>query len=640
MNVIQRKTIICFFLIGSSFLIYWPGIHGPFLFDDHSSILSNPSLEITALSPQQLIPAAQSGNAGPLKRPVAMLSFALNYYLSGNFDSFSFKITNVIIHSLSAILLFVLFLQLLKLSASKNQPSLIWITGCLSLIWAVHPINLTSVLYVVQRMTSLSALFSLGCIISYIAGRTRLGGFHVFSKASFFFLISLCSLTAAMFSKENAALTPLIILLIELTLFTNKQPWLHLKNLPRFNKTAILIATSAIALFATLWIIGLVEDGFSGRTFTMQERLLTEARVICFYLSLILLPRINALGLFHDDIQLSTSLLAPWTTLASITIILILIVSAIYYRKRNPLYSLGIGWFFIGHLMESTILPLEIAHEHRNYFPSIGIIIALYSLTTISKISRAMATLSLTAIILLLGSTTAFRAMQWSSSYGQAYYEAIHHPDSPSTQFAYSTAALQENNLLMAMLASNKANFLNPKEIAYAIQLQHLLLLNNLQAAEPVQQEILDRIKKNRLSQTTLLMLDRKAQCFSRGECQESLDYYIEWMDAIIEKTPNTALYYVFKSDALFSLGKEEEAINSLKKAITLKKDYLEPLFKLLDFYLKNKHLDEAKKTIQQLKLRDKISSNPRTREITEREKLLYTIKQSIQTEGGKLELP
>ncbi|MCZ7654258.1 MAG: hypothetical protein M5R42_08160 [Rhodocyclaceae bacterium] len=116
--------------------------------------------------------------------------------------------------------------------------------------------------------------------------------------------------------------------------------------------------------------------GYALRDFSAVERMLTEGRVLWFYLGLILFPRLEALGLYHDDIAVSTGLIAPWTTLLALVGLFGLIWLAWRLRLRMPLTAFGLAWFLIGHGLESTFLPLEIAHEHRNYVPLFGILLA------------------------------------------------------------------------------------------------------------------------------------------------------------------------------------------------------------------------------------------------------------------------
>jgi tetratricopeptide (TPR) repeat protein len=102
----------------------------------------------------------------------------------------------------------------------------------------------------------------------------------------------------------------------------------------------------------------------------MTQRVLTQSRILIFYLSLLFYPAPFRLSLIHD-IQLSTSLIAPITTLFSIISIALLIILPFVYHRRYPLFSFSILFFLLNHTVESTFLSLELIFEHRNYLPSL-----------------------------------------------------------------------------------------------------------------------------------------------------------------------------------------------------------------------------------------------------------------------------
>src|SRR6266566_4389028 len=161
-------------------IAYLPGVHGPFVFDDMTNILLVPSMRMQTLDYHSLRDAAfwqmSSPGAG---RPIAMASFALNYYFGG-FDSFGYKTTNLIIHLLNAVLLWRLTLRLLNrtdTNSARNkigEQTLPLLALVITSLWALHPLNLTSVLYVVQRMTSLATLFTVLGLLGYTIGRDRM----------------------------------------------------------------------------------------------------------------------------------------------------------------------------------------------------------------------------------------------------------------------------------------------------------------------------------------------------------------------------------------------------------------------------------------------------------------------------------
>lgn len=179
--------------------------------------------------------------------------------------------------------------------------------------------------------------------------------------------------------------------------------------------------------------------GYEFRSFSLSERLLTEGRVIWFYLGLIFFPRQGALGLQHDDLVISSGIFTPWTTLPALAGLAGLIWLFWRTRTRNPLVSFGIAWFLVGHLLESTALPLEIAHEHRNYLPLFGILL----LGLASGLVKALNShgpiktlgIALTAVTLALPFITALRSLQFGEEIRRSDLEAQFHPNSARAQY-------------------------------------------------------------------------------------------------------------------------------------------------------------------------------------------------------------
>lgn len=414
-------------------LIYWSGLHGGFFFDDRVSILYAQGIRMDSLSLTALRDALFSAQAGPLGRPLTQLSFALNYYFVG-LEPFVFKLSNLAIHLANALLIFVLAYQLLVSSTPKAEPrSRTIAAGVLTIAWMLHPIQLLAVLHVVQRATSLSAFFLLAALLLHIKAR-KPGSSACTSElllawGLFWPLSFLC--------KETGLLFPLFALAWELI-----PRRAAIGRLDRFAKSfAILIALTlfACSIYALspkghwLWA------GYELRSFSLSERLLTEGRIIWFYLGLVFFPRQDALGLYHDDLIISSGILTPWTTLPALVGLAGLIGLCWRTRTRYPLVSFGIAWFLVGHLLESTALPLEIAHEHRNYLPLFGLLLALASglvraLNTHGPIKTLGITLA-TVTLVFLPFITALRSHQFGEEIRRSELEAQFHPDSARAQY-------------------------------------------------------------------------------------------------------------------------------------------------------------------------------------------------------------
>lgn len=379
-------------------LIYWPGLSGSWLFDDYPNIVDNQGLQISNAHISSLVRAALSSPASELKRPLASLSFAANYLAAG-LDPFTWKATNLVIHLLNGWLVFPLTRALLRSlgahsvrdhAPSEQSPSHALpnsrrpgvVAALIATGWMLLPINLTGVLYVVQRMESLANLFVLAGLLGYVVGRRRMMAGH---RGLWLCISSVLVATAiGLLAKETAVMLPLYAFLIEWLVFRfasgrslNEGRGEH-RGLKIF--FALMLALPMVVGLA--WLLpGLFKaSAWATRDFTLGTRLLSEARIVSDYVAWTLLPTPGALSFYHDDFRISTGLLSPWTTLASIVFLAVLATGVWMQRRRRPLVALGLALYLGCHLLTGTILPLELIYEHRNYFASFGLLLALVPL--------------------------------------------------------------------------------------------------------------------------------------------------------------------------------------------------------------------------------------------------------------------
>ena len=428
---IRQKTALALFLAAiAAVAIYHAGLRGAFFFDDIPNLLATDIIRMSELSWELTRYASTGGYSSPCGRPVAQLSFALNHYFHG-LSPYAFKLTNLLIHLVCAGLVFTLALRLFSsLPTTTPATSAHFAATLLAAIWLLHPIQALPVLHVVQRMTSLSALFLLAALILHIDGRLK-------GHVSRILLAWLVFWPLSVLSKETGILFPCFALAWELIICRETRG-----QLDRFARISTLLAgivMIGIVLYAISpagqWILA----GYQLRDFTLIERLLTEGRVLWFYIGLILLPRPEAFGLYHDDIALSTGLFSPWTTLPALLGLIALGVTAWKTRKRAPVVSFGIAWFLIGHALESSFIPLEIAHEHRNYLPLFGLLVPPLGLASnliqrgeiwrIFSVAFSIAALSYLALL------TGLRANQYSEEILRTQIESQHHRLSARAQF-------------------------------------------------------------------------------------------------------------------------------------------------------------------------------------------------------------
>jgi protein O-mannosyl-transferase len=347
--------------------IYSNSFYGEWHFDDFANIVDNSYIQIKSFSLEKIKHCFYGLEQNKLSRPLSYLSFALNYYFDGT-NVFGYHVVNFLIHYLSAIFLFLFIYNTMKLPIlKKDYENIAYPMSLLaSFFWAINPVWVTSVSYIVQRMATLAGLFYIISMYFYLKARTSSYRLH---SISFFILCALAGM-ASVLSKENAAMLPVSIFLFDLFLISG----INKENIKKFAKYAAL----PVIFIATIGFIytdfsNILED-YKIRDFTILQRILTEPRILIFYLSLLFYPINSRLTLLYD-IDISTSLLHPWSTLPAILAIFLLLAAALYYIKKYPLFSFCIIFFFLNHIIESSFIALELIFEHRNYLPSMFLFI-------------------------------------------------------------------------------------------------------------------------------------------------------------------------------------------------------------------------------------------------------------------------
>lgn len=609
------------------FFVYLPGIKGPYVFDDFSNIIDNSYIAITSLDKDSLYHAAYSVRSGALWRPVAMVSFALNHYFAGGFGNPApFKLTNIVIHAINALLVFWLLRLILARNAhishereDRKPLTLVLLGAAIALLWAVHPIQLTSVLYVVQRMVGLSALFTLLGIVCYLIGRQRqLAG----KKGGAWLMLAgpLGFGALGMLSKENAVLLIGFIALLEFTLFADERPWRFWKRLPANLRRALIGALALALVAATAYAISYSLPGYAVRDYTMMERVLTQTRVLFFYLSLIVLPSISQFSL-HHEFNISTSLLTPWTTLPSLLGLIALMAVGFAARRRLPLLSLGILWFFVAHALESTIFNLELAHEHRNYLASLGILLAATQLVVIigRRFTPRLPWILLPSLIMLFAVTTFLRSQHWSSTASLALHEAGYRPDSAYAQTDLGFALAGRGQAQGSIQAMRRAAELNPKDPAPLINMHMLAALMRVTLDPRDQEETLRRLSATSyVTANTSRALQSVNACLL-SDCSVLAPHMEQWARTLIKvlrPTADRSIFNFMLGRALRSQGKMNEAILALVNAVQQDNKYLHPLFELAAIYMDLGQIDAAETILAHMREVNSRSAYPRDREI------------------------
>lgn len=373
--------ILLWLLIVLTYALYSPGISGSFIFDDYPNLGGLDKVKsLTDL--RGLVDYLSTPVAGALGRPISLLSFALQQYSWRGGEPADFIQLNILLHLINGCLLFwlaVLLLRRLPQIPPAHQGLLALATTA---IWITHPINTSSVLYVVQRMNELAVLFTLVGLLCAAKGAELLQRSPLPDRRPLFLLYLAfgLALVLAVFSKENGILLCIYALIIG-HFFYRETPG----ALWRWWRYGYLIAPLVVLAAYFMASAERLIFEYSTRDYSMGERLLSEARVLFNYLGKLFLPRPGEFGIYFDDYPKSSGLLTPATTLLALGGWMAAIAAAIRWRNGAYwLFSFAVMWYLGGHLLESSFLPLELYFEHRNYLaafgPLFGAVVGLYLL--------------------------------------------------------------------------------------------------------------------------------------------------------------------------------------------------------------------------------------------------------------------
>lgn len=412
---------------------YCPGIDGAFLLDDFSNL--------SALSTQGPVEHwdafwryITSGSADPTGRPLALLSFLIDAR-DWPASASPFKYTNILLHLLNGVLLCWAILKIGKRRDVRESRAAI-MALISSGIWLLHPLFVSTTLYVVQREAMMPATFTFISIVCWCSARNA---FDIGkpSQAIIWMVVAawLCTLLATL-AKANGILLPLLLAIAEATVLRDSDVNAKQGQQAR-GVTSVILLGLPIALLAAYLVQAwpsALRIAATDRPWSLQERLLSEPRILIGYLGMLWVPQVTSPGVFYDQIHVSSSLLHPWTTLPSIIFVTCLIMFGWLMRRRLPWLAFAILFYFAGQLLESSFFPLELAFEHRNYLP------AAFMFTPVGLWFAAPRAQSLPyrffviALLCLLAGMTWLRAGVWGNLPLQARIWSQVNPDSPQAQ--------------------------------------------------------------------------------------------------------------------------------------------------------------------------------------------------------------
>ncbi len=407
--------------------VFAAGLRGGFLFDDFPNLVDNPALRALTWSTlgAQWQEVLFSSRASELARPFAMASFMLDR-LMFDWQPLGWKLHSLLWHLLNTALVALLARRWLgvALPGKDHAPTAV----LLALAWATLPLQVSSVLYVVQRMELMAATAVLLALLAYHRGREGLkrgdtqGWRWLFGAGAIAML--------GMGAKESAALFFAYLLVAEATLyrFVTAQPrdarWLR-------------VLAGAGALGALMLVVVLAPHYFGAEAYAVRdygavERLLSQPAALWQYVEWILLPRESTMVFYYDDWPVAQGLSQPLGPALALLGGLVAVALLLALRRRQPGLAAGVLFFLAGHLITSSYLPLEPVFEHRNYLPAFGLLFAAATLALQAPPAWARALPWALGIWLLLSAGQALlRAGYWGSHVRLAELHAERAPNSP-----------------------------------------------------------------------------------------------------------------------------------------------------------------------------------------------------------------
>jgi tetratricopeptide (TPR) repeat protein len=310
-------------------------------------------------------------------RWVVYTTFAFNMLISG-MDTYSYHALNWVIHLCAAFFIVYVVRITFETPGMKNSPLRKYRTEIAfftALLFVVHPLNISAVTYVVQRLTSFMALSYFAALYFYVKGSIVSLPF----KRRIFY--SLCCFFAFLgfFSKEIFYTFPLALLVYDFYFLRDMSVcnWFK-KRIILFGVAGILLVIAVLFVFLSYGIENVLVTRFydTGQFVSSRIYAVTQLKVIAHYIVLFFVP----LGLNADRFVEATDNIFNPLIMSSLCMILALLFVAFRAYRSNKLLSFGIFWFFITLLVDSSIFPtLNLMNEYRVYLPFLGLMLAFLS---------------------------------------------------------------------------------------------------------------------------------------------------------------------------------------------------------------------------------------------------------------------
>ncbi len=295
-------------------------------------------------------------------RPVVTLSYFIDYFFWGK-SPFGYHLSNFLIHTLNAIILFLILTKLIMLtkniSNSKWEGSNYSIILIPTLFFAIHPVTTEAVNVISYREDLLATLFILLSILFSI--------FYFHKRNVLMLILPTLSFLLALFSKEIAIIFPLLILIIIIFKLVKRNETADIKDF-------FLLIPFVIVLTFYLWIrfklMAPVVKSSNLYQFGIEEKILNFFYLFTHHLRVLLLP----IFLRADYVFIPASRFPMVLNIINIIVFLLYLFLTFYFLRKNKIIAFGLLWILFGFFSVSNIIPLinPIADRYL-YFSSIGL---------------------------------------------------------------------------------------------------------------------------------------------------------------------------------------------------------------------------------------------------------------------------
>lgn len=553
-------------------LVYWKGLAGGFVFDDFPNLIEDPDWRLVSLDWKSLMHVLTSGIASDFGRPLAVLSFAFNYYFTGA-SPWAMKATGLALHLINTVLVYFLVRGLLRRVWNVSVPEAgAAVVACL---WMVHPLQVSTVLYVIQRMEVGACTGVLVALLCYLRARESSAGWRG--------ILAWCGVVAGTLLglgfKETALLVPAYALVLEVIVLRfsdvqgRRQHWLA--GAYAFGVTA------AIALFLFKVLPTAMEPAtYAGRDFSLAERMLTQAPILVLYLKQILLPWPESLWFYYDNFPVQSSL-GAWSAVWPLMMLGTAVVVVLGMRRRWPLVALGTCWFLVAHGLTSNVHPLELVFEHRNYFALLGVLLALvqpvaWLLRPLSVKVRALVLGALMAYVVAMGLV---QVLSWAEPARLALTMATRNPDSPRAGYELGRVFLNtaNNDPATPGWALAEAEFVHAAGLPGGSPLPEqalIIMAARAQRAPPLGTwERLERkVLRRALGAQEISALEALVECHVSGPCRSrDAPILAELLPRVVQGNPNSARIRAIYANFAFNVMADPKlAMLLIREAVVL----------------------------------------------------------------------